>query len=365
MDQEKVYQLALFNTPLVGGFAFRQLIAHLGSARDVYAATKKDLIQIPGIGEKIASHLVSSFDLTKAESDLERAYKENVKVTFYTDPDYPKRLKQTNDAPAVLFIKGNCDLEQQRIISIVGTRKATTYGKQVVKELVEDLSDLNVIVVSGLAYGIDIETHKQCLQHSVPTIGVMATGINIYYPSRHSYTIEEMCKKGAVITEYGYDTKPEPAQFPARNRIIAGLSDATIVIEAAARGGALITAEFANSYDREVFAVPGLLTSKYSEGCNNLIKSHKAHLLSSSEDIVRVLSWDIQEEQQRRQNRAQSELNQEEQSIYSIFQGANPFLVDEVSALANMDPSKLSGILLALEFKGLIHSLPGKQYVRA
>jgi DNA processing protein len=365
MDQEKVCQLALFNTPLVGGFAFRQLIRFCGSAQDVYACSKKDLLRIPGIGEGIVNRLSAGFDTEKAEKDLRTAEKHGVQVIFYTDNHYPHRLKHINDAPAVLFYKGNANLNHHRIISIVGTRRATVYGKKAVHNIVEGLVGQDVIILSGLAYGIDIEAHKKCLELGIPTIGAMASGPNKVYPFVHRKYANQMLEMGGLITEYGFDVDPEPAQFPARNRIIAGLSDATIVVEAAAKGGALITADFAAGYDREVFAVPGPIKQETSEGCNNLIKKHKAHLLTSAKDIIEIMNWDLQDKIEAQNKRAAVELDPLEKQVFEVFQIAQPFLVDEVSAKTALDSSTLSNILLNLEFKGLIHSLPGKQYIRA
>src|SRR5690606_16227964 len=211
---------------------------------------------------------------------------------FYTDKNYPTRLKQINDAPSLLYVKGNVDFENQKMVAIVGTRKATEYGKRCVEDLVAELVPHRATIVSGLAYGIDIHAHKQAVKNDLPTFGVMGSGMDIIYPSAHKETAKKMFANGGLITEHPFGTKPDAHNFPARNRIVAALSDAVIIVEAAAKGGALITADIANSYNKDVFAMPGNLRQSHSAGCNNLIKSNRAHLLTSVKDLEYIMNWD-------------------------------------------------------------------------
>ena len=257
MDQNRLSQLSLNFIPGIGDFLIKQLVSYCGSAENVFTWPKGKLLKIPGVGEASAKAIIHQRPIQKAEEVLKRAEKEGVKILLHTDKEYPYRLKQINDAPAVLFVKGDVQLNASKVVAIVGTRKATEYGRSVTQKLIAGLKEHNALIISGLAYGIDIQAHKTALRLEIPTVGVMAGGINKIYPSVHKTTAFEMQKNGGIITEHPFDVVPEPPKFPARNRIIAGLADAIVVIEAAEKGGALITAELSNDYNRDVFAVPG------------------------------------------------------------------------------------------------------------
>ena len=290
MDQNRLAQIALNFIPGIGHMLSKQLISYAGSASAVLGLSKNRLLKIPGIGPATAEAIINKIPIQKAEEQLELCAKNGTKLLLYNDEAFPKRLKHINDAPSILYVKGNVDLNCSKIISIVGTRKATNYGKEITKKLIEDLIPHQPLVVSGLAYGIDICAHRAALKYGLSTVGVMASGINIVYPSGHRETAQKMQVNGAILTDNPFDSKPDAPKFPARNRIIAGMADAIIVIEAAKRGGALITAEIGNGYNKDVFAVPGNLNKEYSEGCNALIKSHKAHLIQSVKNYKFIIT---------------------------------------------------------------------------
>ena len=363
MDKNRVAQLALHFVPGIGNFLIKQLISYCGSAEGVFKAPKNKLLKIPGIGEISADAILKQKPVEKAEKELVRAEKENVHILFHSDKDYPVRLKQINDAPSLLYVKGKGSLESSKVVAIVGTRNATGYGKSFADELLEALKPHKTLIISGLAYGIDIQAHKAALRYGLPTIGVMAGGINKLYPAAHRKTAEEMQENGAITTEQHFDVVPDAPKFPARNRIIAGLSDAIIVVEAAAKGGALITANIGNDYNRDVFAVPGEVGKKYSEGCNNLIKHNKAHLLSSVKDIEYIMNWSASESPPKQQTLDLNLFNDDEQLVLNTLKETLEGLqIDRLSWATQIPMNNLASILLALEFQGHVKSLPGKKY---
>jgi len=297
MNSEKIYQIALTLVPKVGDVAAKKLIAYCGGAEPVFKESKKALLLIPGIGPAIANSIVSQDLLSAAEFELKFMEQNDIKPIYFMEDDYSFRLRQCGDAPIMLYTKGSINLNAKRIISIVGTRRATDYGKQMTDKIIEGLSDLNdIVVVSGLAYGIDIAAHKACLKYNVPTMGVLAHGLDRVYPQLHTQVAREMQDQGGLLSDFMSGTKPDRENFPKRNRIIAGLSDATLVVEARKKGGALITADIANSYSRDVFAVPGRVGDENSEGCNQLIRRNQAALIQSSNDICYLMGWDKESE---------------------------------------------------------------------
>lgn len=360
---EKAYQLALSFIPGIGDILIKQLISYIGSAEAVFSTSNSKLRKIPGIGEKIAESLKNTENyFRKAEEEYEKVQKAGGVILCYTDKDYPKKLKEINDAPCIVYYKGNGDLNNPKVISIVGTRSATSYGKRIVEEIISGVKDHNPLIVSGLAYGIDIHAHKTALNNGLETIGIMASGIDIIYPGIHRKIASQMIESGGIMTEYLTETKPDAPHFPTRNRIIAGMADAVIVVEAAERGGALITAELANGYNREVFAVPGDLHSSYSEGCNKLIRNHKASILTNPKDIEYLLSWP-ESDQIPDEPVDLTELNEQEKNIIRLLQSfTDGLMVDELSWKSQIPINQLASILLNLEFSGLIVSLPGKKY---
>ncbi len=292
-----LHQIALTLMPNVGDITAKKLVAYCGNAEEVFKQKKHQLLKIPGIGDWVANSVtnnaLNSDLLKRAEKEIKFIEKHGVTALFYTDIAYPQRLRHCEDGPILLYFKGNTDLNNSKTIGIVGTRSATTYGKQVCEQIINDLASLNVLVVSGLAYGIDITAQKYALEKGLHTVGVVAHGHDRIYPSEHKKYADLMYNQGGVISEFMSETKPERENFPKRNRIIAGMCDALLVVEAKESGGALITAEIANSYNRDVFAIPGRLNDEHSAGCNKYIKQNKAALVQSAKDIIEMMNWDI------------------------------------------------------------------------
>lgn len=363
MDQSRLCLLALHFIPGVGDQISRQLISYCGSAEKVFKTPKGKLLKIPGIGEVTAESIINHNSFELAETELRKAEKENVSILFRTDKEYPSRLKNIPDAPSLLYCKGSINFENPKSVAIVGTRKSTPYGKECVEEFVSQLVPHNALIISGLAYGIDIQAHKQAVKHSLQTIGVMGSGIDVIYPAAHAETAKAMQANGGLVTENIFGTKPDAHNFPMRNRIIAGLCDALIVVEAAEKGGALITADIANGYNKDVFAFPGNIGASHSEGCNNLIKSNKAHLLTSVKDLEYIMNWGVASKPVKKKEALSMEgFEPDEQSILQVLLEKNPTVLDELSWKTNIPVSQLASVLLMLEFKGIVQSLPGKQY---
>lgn len=365
MDQERLYFLALHFVPGVGDILIKQLISYCGSATEVFHQSRRKLLRIPGIGEVTTEAIVNGKSLREAEAEWQLAQKHQVEILFFTDAAYPTRLKTLEDAPSMLYVKGNINLNHPRTVGIVGTRKATPYGRVCVEELVQGLIPHQVHVISGLAYGIDIHAHKEALNHGLSTLAVLGSGIDIIYPSAHRETAGRLINQGALVTENHFGTQPDAHNFPQRNRIIAGLCDALVVVEAGEKGGALITADIANSYNRDVFAVPGNINSPYSLGCNKLIKTNRAHLLTSAKDVEYIMNWGP--EQTRRDAQLTLELQdlpEEERSLLTLMRDKKRNLsIDELAGLLDLPQGQLASLLLSLEFKNRIVSLPGKRYM--
>jgi len=356
-----IHKIALTYIDSVGHVNARHLLIHFGSPEAVFNATKGDLIHIPGIGTKTAEQILNSNALKMAEEQLKFIKKHDIQVLFYTDEGYPRRLRECYDAPILLYYKGNADLNHPRIISVVGTRKATSYGRLLCKQLAETLQPYNVLVVSGLAYGIDVAVHQECLQSNIATVGVLGHGLDRLYPHVHKSIAQKMVRNGGLLTEFPVDTNPDKENFPKRNRIIAGIADATIVVEAAIKGGALITAEIANSYDRDVYAFPGRATDESSQGCNFLIKTNRAGLINHAKDLVYYLGWKEIKIQQQPQVTLPLGLSKEEASVVEMLTLA-PALIDQISTCTHIPQSKLAIHLLNLEMQGILVALPGKMY---
>jgi DNA processing protein len=332
MDQNRLAFLALRFIPGVGDYLVRQLVSYCGSAEGVLKTPRGKLLKIPGVGEVTADAILKRKSFHQAEKELLKAEKQGVQLLFFTDKNYPTRLRNIPDAPSILYTKGNINFENSKVVAIVGTRQATAYGKERVEEIVTALTPHGALIVSGLAYGIDIHAHKQAVKHSLPTLGVMGSGIDVIYPHAHKETAEKMLQLGGIATENSFGTRPDAHHFPQRNRIIAGLCDALIVVEAAVKGGALITAEIANSYNKDVFAYPGSIGVPYSEGCNNLIKTNKAHLLTSVKDLEYIMNWDAASEAKVRATVSLEDFDESEQVILKILMEKKAaVLIDELS----------------------------------
>ena len=358
-----LHEIALTFIKGVGDITVKQLVSYCGSAEEVFKSSKKALEKIPGIGSKTAESIVSLGAFDRAEEELLFIDKYKIKPLFYLNDDYPIRLKNCVDAPTILYYKGSANLNNQKVVSVVGTRNATAYGRTICEKLIEGLKGHNLLVSSGLAYGIDIAAHKIALQAGVETVGVLGHGLDRIYPALHRPVAEKMLSQGGLLTEFPSQTNPERPNFPKRNRIIAGMADATIVIEAAIRGGALITAEIANSYNRDVFAVPGKLDDEFSEGCNFLIKTNRAHLLSKPEDVEYIMGWFMNHKNIiKSQPKLFPDLSPEEQKIVNIIKDHTTIGIDDLQAMLEMPQSKLAMLLLNLEMQSIIISLPGKVY---
>ncbi|WP_316815569.1 DNA-processing protein DprA [Pedobacter nyackensis] len=357
-----IYKIALTLIKSVGHAHAINLLNHFGSPEAIFKAKAADLMKVKGIGTVISSLILDSNALAEAEKHLSFIKKHRIQVLFYTDREYPQRLKQCCDAPVLLYYKGKADLNHSRIISVVGTRRATAYGRQLCQQLAETLASYNVIIVSGLAYGIDVAVHRESLQYHIPTIGVMAHGLDRIYPPLHKPVAQKMVLNGGLLTEFLPGTNPDKENFPKRNRIIAGLADATVVVEATAKGGALITADIANSYNRDVYAFPGRTNDPCSEGCNFLIKTHRAALINHARDLLYYLGWDdVLPEKESIQTRLPISLSKEEQKIIAVLEGGT-LSVDQLGMRAGFNQSKLAMHLLNLEMQGILISLPGKIY---
>lgn len=364
---ERIYQVALSLVDGVGSVLYRQLINHFGDAKRVFEAKKGDLLRISGIGNTIIENFSKHGELfNRAESILNQAEKENAKIIFFNEEDYPSRLKNLYDAPAILYYKGNATLNHPRTIGIVGTRKMTDYGRQITEDIVEGLRNHNVQIISGLAIGIDGVAHRSALKNNLSTVGVMANGVDSVYPSSHKKIAEQILENGALISENPFGVKPLAQLFLARNRIIAGLSDVVIVVESAKKGGAMVSAEFANNYHREVFAVPGTLANRYSEGCNKLIQQNKALIYTSVEDIIEAMNWDVENADNQRVKEKEpqidlSKLTNEEASVISVLKNGE-MQIDDLSWQTQIPLNRLASLLLNLEFQGLVKAMPGKKF---
>ena len=361
-DQDLVHLLALQQVEGVGDIVAKKLITHCGNATEVFKTKTSQLANIDGIGSVLLKNLKDKTVFEKAEQELQFIKSNEIKVSYFQDENYPDRLKHCIDGPVLLFTSGNIDLKNKKIISIVGTRQITSYGMEFCRKLIEDLAPLDPVIVSGFAYGVDIFAHQLAMEHDLQTIGVVAHGLNQIYPKTHKKYVAKVEQNGGFMTEFWSSTNPEKENFVRRNRIVAGISEATIVIESADRGGSLITANIANDYNRDVFAVPGRTTDKYSQGCNNLIKTQKANLLSSAADLVYILNWDIESKAKPVQKQLFVTLENDEQKVYDYLLKNGKELMDIIALRCDFPIYKISGMLLNMELKGVIRPLPGKLF---
>ncbi len=354
--------LALSRVPGVGPVVARKLIAYCGGPEQVFQQRPSFLERIPGVGKVIAQAVATHQPLEDAKRELDACQRSGVRIVTFLEPAFPQRLNHCADAPLLLFVKGHADLNAARTISIVGTRNATSHGREITEGIIEELAPLGVTIVSGLAYGVDITAHRAALKHGLPTLACLAHGLDRIYPPAHASTARDMLTNGGLISEYPSGTKPDKENFPSRNRIVAGMTDATLVVEAGMKGGALITAQLASDYDRDVFAIPGRVSDLYSEGCNRLIKENRAALVTCSEDIVKALNWDLPERPSAsRQQRMLLDLTPDQELLVNILREA-PLSVDVLAARSKMPMSKVSALLLEMEFEGMVRNLPGKIY---
>lgn len=362
-DTQLIAILALQNVNHIGDATAKKLIQKCGNPENIFKEKKSTLLKIDGIGAYTLKDLNTTSHFKAAEEELNFIKKNNIQFSYFTDSDYPERLKHCYDGPILIFKSGNIDLNRQKVISIVGTRQITSYGTTFCENLIEELSPLNPIIVSGFAYGVDICAHKAAINNNLQTIGCLAHGLNQVYPKVHKKYIHKVEENGGFITDFWSTDTPERNNFLRRNRIIAGLSEATIVIESAEKGGSLVTADIAGSYNRDVFAVPGRAKDKFSLGCNNLIKKQQAHMLTSAADLIYILGWQLEEKKPKTiQKELFVELDEIENNIYNYLQKNGKELIDIIALECQLPIHKVSTTLLNMELKGVIRPLPGKLF---
>jgi DNA processing protein len=361
-ENELHFLLALQKVEGVGDIIAKKLLNHCGSAEAVFKSKTSQLAAIDGIGKLLLRNLKDPSIFGQAEKELHYIQKNNINCTSYKEENYPDRLKHCIDSPILLFSAGKINLKGKRIISIVGTRQITSYGIDFCKKLIADLAPLDPIIVSGYAYGVDIVAHQAAMENNLQTIGVLAHGLNQIYPKTHKKYMLKMEENGGFMTDFWSTSNPDRENFIKRNRIVAGISEATIVIESADKGGSLITANMANDYHRDVFAVPGRASDKYSQGCNNLIKTQRAHLLSSAADLVYMLNWDLEKKEKPVQKQLFITLEPEEQLLYDFLQKKGKEQMDRIALECELPIFKLSSLLLNMELKGMVRPLPGKLF---
>ena len=359
-----VHKIALGMIPGVGDITARKLISYTGSVEAVFEESFRALKQIPGVGESIAGAIVKKEYLLLAEKEAMYVSSHNIKVFFITDDDYPFRLRQCEDAPVTFYFQGEADLNAPYILSVVGTRNATQRGKDVCQKMISDLSQHfpPLVIVSGLAYGVDITAHKAALACDLATVGVLGHGLKTIYPSSHSGVARSMLKKGGLLTDFPSGEPPDRNNFIKRNRIIAGLSDATLIIESGIKGGALITADIASSYNRDVMAVPGRTDDEWSAGCNALIKFNKAALVEKSSDVEFLLGWKSPEVREPVQKKLFTGMTENEKQVYEALKMNGDLTADQIAIMLSCPVYRLSSVLLQMELAGLITPCPGNVY---
>lgn len=362
VEQDLFHLLALQRVEGVGDIMTKKLLAHFGDAASVFKAKASQLAAIDGVGSVLLKNLKDKSIFEKANLELQFIQSNDIKAFYFQDEDYPERLKHCIDGPVVLFSSGNIDLKKGKIISIVGTRQITSYGIEFCRKLIEDLAPLDPIIVSGFAYGVDIVAHQLAMENNLQTIGVVAHGLNQIYPKPHKKYVAKMEQNGGFMTEFWSSSNPDKENFVRRNRIVAGMTEATIVIESADRGGSLITANMANDYNRDVFAVPGRVTDKYSQGCNNLIKTQKANVLTNAADLIYILNWELEKESKPIQKQLFVTLEADEQKVHDYLLKTGKEVMDIIALHCDFPIYKISGLLLNMELKGVIRPLPGKLF---
>lgn len=368
MEQETLCRLALIQIPGIGDLFAKLLTEYFNGAKYLFCSSRKELALIPGVGVSLLRNLTSKKVrdevFFKASQELTFTEKHNINIMFFDGEKYPEKLKDLEDGPFVLFYKGTEALWKKKILSVVGTRKATGYGEDITKKIVDDFMNKDILIVSGLAYGIDTFAHKFSVENNISTVGVLAHGLDRIYPHKNKKLAEKMLENGGLLTEFFSGTIPARENFPKRNRIVAGISDATIVVEATVKGGALITAKIANSYNRDVLAVPGRVIDFYSEGCNLIIKNQQAVLVESGQDILNALNWNetIDVFENKNQLDLFGMLSKEETAILNILKNSGMINKERLAIQLNKKLSMLSGVLFNMEMNGLIKALPGNNY---
>ncbi len=363
MNNDLLYQVALTLVPHIGDVHAKALVTMYGDAQSIFKARKKDLEAIEGIGTVRAKSIkdFAAFDVCETELQFIEKYK--ITPLFITEENYPKRLLNCYDCPVLLYYRGNTDLNASKIVAVVGTRNHSEYGKNITEKIIAELKEQLIVVVSGLAFGIDTIAHKAALKNNLPTVGVMAHGLDRIYPPQNKTLAKQMTEQGGLLTHFISNTNPDKQNFPKRNRIVAGICDALIVVESGLKGGSLITAELANGYNKDVFAIPGRTTDTKSEGCNYLIKNNKAALINCAGDLLDNMGWTIHKKgTQKKQRELFIEFTPEEKIIVDLLQQKETMQVDELYFKSALSSSAMAQALLMLEMQGVIVNLPGKIY---
>jgi DNA processing protein len=365
LNADLLYQLALTEVPNIGWVQAKILAQHFGEAEKIFRAKQSTLEKIEGIGMIRANNLKNFTDFSNAEEEIRFIEKFRITPLFITDKKYPQRLLNCYDPPTLLFYKGSANLNAAKVIAVIGTRSHTDYSKKMTDKLVEELSIQNILIVSGMAFGVDAIAHKAAVKNNLPTVGVLGHGLDQIYPPHHSSLAKEMLKNGGgLLTEFRSQTNPDKHNFPTRNRIVAGMSDATIVIESGIKGGSMVTAELANGYNKDVFAFPGKVTDNKSAGCNYLIKSNKAMLLTDAQQLIEIMGWE--EKKQKSTSKIQKEifieLSSEEKIIIGLLNEKETVHIDEINLRSGLSSSAIAAAILNLELQNVVNGLPGKMY---
>lgn len=363
-DDEIIFTLALTQIPLLGAVKAKALLSAFGDAKSIWKAPKHALLKVPEIGERVAENIKKFKDFTRAEQELIYIRREEIALYHYKSASYPYRLREIPDAPVYIFSKGLMEAHATRVVSVVGTRKATAAGKLWTEQLIEELTEAGVVVVSGLAHGIDTYAHKAALKSGLKTWAVMASGFNYIYPVQNRMLVRQILDAGGcAVTEYLHDMMPERGNFPARNRLVAGLCDAVVVVETGVSGGSMITANMAFQYNRDVYAVPGRTSDSHHAGCHQLIKTHKAALIESAGDLLQQMNWDAATPTStEKQMSLFPELGAEERRILQFLKERQRAGVDDICFELHIPHQKAGILLLQLEMSGLVQSFPGKVY---
>ncbi|MEO6723079.1 MAG: DNA-processing protein DprA [Ferruginibacter sp.] len=363
MTDDLLYQVALTLVPNIGDVHAKALINRYGNAESIFTAKRKDLEQIEGIGTVRANSIKAFTDFESSEDEVKFIAQYKITPLFITDEKYPRRLLNCYDSPTLLYYRGNADLNTSKIISVVGTRGNSEYGKWACEKFLEELAGENILVISGLAFGIDTIAHKSALKNNLSTVGVLAHGLDRIYPVQNKSLAKQMVEQGGLLTEFMNNTIPDKQNFPKRNRIVAGMCDALVVVESGKKGGSLITAELANNYNKDVFAFPGRTNDAKSEGCNYLIKNNKAAIATCAGDLLEMMNWsETKKASPKKQRELFIELTPDQRVVIDILQLQNTIQIDELHQKAGLSSSAIAAALLMLEMESLVISMPGKVY---
>lgn len=360
---EKLFYVALSLIPNIGPVLSKKLIQYCGSAEAIFRERKQVLLRIPGIGVSTTNAITTSGIFQRAETEMLFAEKNEIQILTIKDASYPRRLSHCYDAPVVLYKIGNANVNPHRVVAVVGTRAPSPYGTMLCEKLISELAPYEVLIMSGLAHGIDSVAHRGSVKNNLPTIGVLGHGLDTIYPYGNRNLAAQLVNNGALLTEYTSGTKPDRENFPSRNRIVAGMADAIVVIESAKEGGSLITSEYAVNYNRDVFAFPGRINDPRSEGCNRLIQNNKAALIQSGDDLARMMGWNVPTEAKpARRSPIIIPLDSEEEHVLLSMRNLGNAYIDEISSVSGYPMTKVSSLLMNLEASGMVKSLPGMQF---